>query len=106
MLAEERALHEKYGAEYTNWAATTPKFLPRLSFWRPPLESFALGRVLRREHTALLTLVTGLTCLEIAGDWSITSHISIDLEWVSLFTTTVLAYGLLFILKQRRYAED
>jgi steroid 5-alpha reductase family enzyme len=106
MAAEEQALRRKFGRGYVDWAVVTPRFLPRPSLWKRPQVAFSLGRVLRREHTALLALVTCLTFLEVIADLNITSHIGLDPVWGCLFGSTAVVYAMLSVLKQRRHASS
>jgi predicted ATP-grasp superfamily ATP-dependent carboligase/protein-S-isoprenylcysteine O-methyltransferase Ste14 len=101
MHAEDEARRRRFGRSYGAWAAVTPAFLPRLSLWRRPRGEFALRRVLRSEPKALFALVACLTLLELIGEVNITSHVTIDAEWASLFTTTAVAYATLSVVKQR-----
>jgi protein-S-isoprenylcysteine O-methyltransferase Ste14 len=103
--AEESSLRRKFGRSYTDWASVTPKFLPRFSPWKWPQGDFALGRALQRESANLFAFVTGLTLLEIVGELNLTSRITIDLEWGSLFGVTAVLCATLSILKLRRHSR-
>jgi protein-S-isoprenylcysteine O-methyltransferase Ste14 len=102
LAAEEQALRRRFGRDYLVWAAVTPRFLPRLSRWKRPRGRFDLGRVLRREPTALFVLVACFTGLEVLGELNIKSHLAIDLEWTGLFASTAIVYATLAVLGQRR----
>ena len=105
MSAEEESLRRMFGQSHVDWAAVTPRLLPRFSRWKRPQGNFAWGRALRREPTTLFAFVSCLTLLEIAGELNLTSRITIDLEWGSLFGATAVFYATLAVLKQRRHSR-
>ena len=103
MSAEESTLRRRFGRSYTEWAAVTPRLLPRFSNWKRPQGNFALGRVLQSEPRNLFAFVTGMTLLEVAGELNLTSRITIDIEWGSIFAATAVVYATLSFFKQRRH---
>ena len=105
MFAEESFLRRRFGQSYERWAAVTPAFVPRLSLWRRPQESFSLSRALRREPLGLLALVAGLTVLEIAGELNLERRLVIEPVWGGLFAATAIVCTTLSVLAQRRPSE-
>lgn len=65
IMAEERFLSAKFGTSYTDWAARTPAFFPRLSGWVPTDMAFSLRTVIRREHASILGAIVMLYLLEL-----------------------------------------
>lgn len=64
MLAEEQFLFEKFGETFIAWTAYVPAFLPRLRGFVPPMESFSMKQVLRREYSGILSTVIGFVFVE------------------------------------------
>lgn len=102
IAAEESFLAAKFGAQYTDWAAQTPAFLPRLTGWRAPDMAFSWRSVIRREHASIYAAVvamflveTGLTLL------SPDAIETLDVEWfIVLGVATVLELVALFLKKR------
>ena len=65
IAAEESFLTTKFGAAYTDWAAVTPPFWPRLSGFTPPSMGFSVRTVIRREHASFLGAFAALYLLEL-----------------------------------------
>ncbi|MCW1934076.1 methyltransferase family protein [Pararhodobacter zhoushanensis] len=65
IAAEESFLTEKFGTPYTDWAATTPPFWPRLSGFKRPGLSFSVLSVIRREHASILGAYAAVYLLEL-----------------------------------------
>jgi protein-S-isoprenylcysteine O-methyltransferase Ste14 len=101
MFAEEEFLRRKFGVLYTDWAAATPAFIPRLTQWRPPAERFCPLTVLRREHSSLLALTASLTALEVATDHAYTGRLALDPVWGTAFGITLVLCLALRAVKHR-----
>lgn len=65
IAAEEAFLADKFGAVYTDWAARTPAFIPRLSGWVPSDLTFSLRSVIRREHPSVYGAILMLVLVEL-----------------------------------------
>jgi predicted ATP-grasp superfamily ATP-dependent carboligase/protein-S-isoprenylcysteine O-methyltransferase Ste14 len=99
LQAEAAELRQRFGAAYLEWKARTPEFLPKLWGWKRPREKFIASRALQHEPTALFAAVACLTLLEALGELRLTSHMSIDVEWAGLLTTTAVVYASLLIVR-------
>lgn len=60
IAAEEAFLSAKFGAEYEDWCARTPVFLPRLAKWQAPARGFSLRILISREYTSVYGAVLAL----------------------------------------------
>jgi protein-S-isoprenylcysteine O-methyltransferase Ste14 len=54
MIAEEGFLFKKFGSVYTDWADTTPMFIPDFSKWKSADLDFSFANVLKREYPGVL----------------------------------------------------
>ena len=97
MMAEEGFLRSRFGSSFTEWAERTPPFLPRLSHWIKPAESFSLRSVLRREYTGLaLMILMHCSVVEV-------QYIFADGKFlVAPFWTSLLAFGIVSYLLLRQ----
>lgn len=100
MYAEEQFLRQKFGLEFSQWAAKTPAFWPRLSIWRAPELGFSLRAVLRRENSTLLGIVTVFFLLEEIGTVLVEGRYMPDIVWGVLFCTSLVLYAVLRIMKK------
>ena len=65
IAAEEQFLTVKFGAEYDDWTARTPAFLPRLKGWVPSALPFSWRSVIRRERASVFGAVVALYLMEL-----------------------------------------
>jgi protein-S-isoprenylcysteine O-methyltransferase Ste14 len=65
--AEERFLQRKFAEAFTQWAETTPAFLPDIRLWRRPELPFSFRAVLRREYSSFFLIVVVMTLIELSG---------------------------------------
>ena len=68
-MAEEAFLAGKFGATYSEWAATVPAFVPKWwgtprSAWTPAGNAFSLRHVIKREYNGVFAIVLGMFFLE------------------------------------------
>lgn len=63
VAAEESALEAKHGERYRTWAATTPRWFPRLRSLQVPRGPFTWKRALQREVNPLVAWGMGVTVL-------------------------------------------
>ncbi len=107
MFAEEEFLRGKYGKEFTEWAARTPAFLPRLRLWQRSRHPFGLRIVLRREYTGLLLLVVLFAALDSLHFWAAAREWEIESFWEwSLILGAALAMGLRMLRRHSTLLED
>ena len=100
MLAEERFLHERFGAVFTRWAARTPALLPAPWRWRPHRLSFSLVFALGRDHAAFYAWVAATTTLEVAETLGGRGGLDLAPFWGIYFGTGTVAYVVLRRLKK------
>ena len=100
MLAEERFLHERFGAVFSRWAARTPALLPDPRLWRrhelPFSPVFALGR----DHAAFYAWVASTTALEVAETLGACSGLDLAPFWGVYFGAGTVVYVVLWRLKK------
>jgi len=101
MFAEEEFLTEQFGDEYLSWARRTPAFLPRFSSWQAPRLRFCLRTVLKRELSTGFALIGVFTLVELASDFSIYGRWTLDPLWAGIFTSGLLVFLLLALLKRK-----
>lgn len=100
MMAEERFLMGKFGAVYEEWASHTPAFIPMLTGFKKPTETFSIKSIFRREYSGWLATVVGfayvdfLRCLYDASmnagaAWQVFSG-----KWINI----LIGFGLLTLL--------
>lgn len=69
IAAEEAFLLTKFGKEYTDWAARTPAFVPRLMGWHAPDMAYSWRSVVRREHASVFGGIVALYLIAVAQHW-------------------------------------
>lgn len=94
MIAEEGFLRSKFGDAFSEWAASTPAFIPRITQWQPPSLPFCLKTVLKREYTGFFAIAIGFNAVKLvqqanAGRIDLEPHFSI-LGCMGLFAYAVL----------------
>lgn len=100
MIAEEEFLRSKFGSSFSEWAAQTPAFLPKLSGWKSPSLPFSLKNVLKREYTALAQICLGFFLIEIAEHLIIEHRFSVEPIWIAIGSIGVAQYIVLRSLKR------
>lgn len=65
MYAEEAFLTDKFGKGYTDWAAKTPAFIPKVSQWKTPKNGFLLKVVIRQEYLGFCAVFFLLSILSV-----------------------------------------
>lgn len=100
IFAEEAYLREKFGAEFTEWAARTPVFIPRLRGWVRPELPFSFLNVLRREYNGLFGVVVLLCTLELVGHLIAQGKLHFDLPWMIFLGCACLMWVVLRTLKK------
>lgn len=68
ILAEEKFLHDKFGALYDEWRAKTPVIIPDFKLWRPHEMKFSWKTVMKREYQGLLGVGTAFLVTEMVTD--------------------------------------
>lgn len=100
MLAEEQFLESKFGADFRQWAAKTPSFIPRLSQWRTPALPFSIKTVLKREYTGILLLMILHSGMEVIEHLWLDGSSDVGSLWWLGISSAVLTYVTLSLLKK------
>ncbi len=106
MFAEEEFLRRTFGEPYTQWAASTPTFVPRLSLWKAPEHTFSVRVAIAREYSGVFAFVSCFTILEVFGGWIVTGHIRVDPIGAGILVVTLLVYLTVLALKRRTHLLD
>ena len=101
LFTEEEFLRKKFGESYLHWASKTPVFFPKFKNWRQPSLKFSARAVLGREYSSFFAIIASFTFLELMGDLVTESHVDLNVGWIVLFSTGLIAYIILRILKKR-----
>lgn len=99
--AEETFLAEKFGTSYTDWAAQTPAFLPRLSGFVAPAMPFSLRSVIRREQASILGAVAALYLMELGFHLIGPDDEAMAVQWHWIMGATVILFLAAQIAKKR-----
>lgn len=101
IYSEEEFLRRKFGDAFRAWARRTPAFIPSPRRWVPPALSFSLRTVLKREHSGVFGLVSGITVFEVVEAWVVTGRFQVDRFWAVVFALTAVLYLTLLFLKKK-----
>ncbi len=99
--AEESFLAEKFGAPYTDWAARTPAFIPRVTGFVAPSMPFSLRSVIRREQASVLGAVVALYLMELGFHHIGPEQEKMSAAWHWVMGVTVLMFLLAQFAKKR-----
>ena len=101
IMAEESFLSNKFGEVYKDYLNRTPAFIPDFSKWQPPVLSFSLRNVLKREYPGLFGVVVAFTVLEFVGNYIVKGSVVFDPVWTAMFIFGLLVYITLRTLKKK-----
>jgi hypothetical protein len=99
MFTEEAFLRRAFGNRFTNWAATTPAFVPRSLKWRQPALPFSIRNVLKREYTGLMVTILCNAGVQFTEHLIIDRRIVYETFWVALLIGGTATYFALKSLK-------
>lgn len=68
MFAEEQFLRKKFGTIYTDWAASTPAFIPSFRNWKSPALNFSWKKVLYKEKAGILWVFVTFYAFVVLGN--------------------------------------
>lgn len=96
ILAEEKFLSEKYGAEYNDWRAKTPAIWPNFKLWQKPELPFSMKTVLRREYPGMMAVGAVFFVTELITDLffegeNFIEWLSDDFIWPAMFAIIMTA---------------
>lgn len=101
MFAEEEYLRRRFGAEFEQWAATTPALLPRIANWTPPSQPFSMRKILRKEYSGLFAVVAGFCLARAFEHATAEKRLFIEPAWLVLLLATFVVYLILRTLHTR-----
>jgi protein-S-isoprenylcysteine O-methyltransferase Ste14 len=101
MFAEEEYLRRTFGAEFEEWAARTPAFIPDFLGWVSSPLPFCWRTAIRRENSGMFALVAALAFVSIAQDVVVERRFVPDTFWSATFTVSALTYVTLIVLSRR-----
>jgi hypothetical protein len=78
VLSEEQVLLSTFGAEYRDYAARVPCFVPRPGLWAPPAAPWSWRMALRREHDSVFAAVALFAGICHYRDWLVTGRWTFD----------------------------
>jgi len=100
IAAEEIFLENRFKAEFVNWVAKTPAFLPNFSLWKSASLPFSLRTLLRREYTGLLVVVAFHAGVETIKNQVLSADLLVEPFWMIAFSVTALIYLALRAMKK------
>jgi len=106
MIAEEAFLAGRFGEEFHAWARATPAFIPDPRLFRRPDRPFSLRTVLKREYPAFSGTIFSMFVLEVAGDYEVLGHFTLDTLWVVLLALALGVHVVLRTLKKHTRLLD
>ena len=108
IAVEEAYLEVKFGDEYRTWVERVPAFIPRPTAWVPPIGTFSLPFLLRREYHGLLAVGASFFAQEFIFDvlvqrQPLTDWLREDAAWAVLGTVTLVLFMVLrWLARQTR----
>ena len=107
MYAEEQFLRRKFGKSYTDWADSTPAFIPSGKNITPSIYPFSIRKVLKKEKNGLLAIFVLLFLFHNIGESIENMSFTVDFGWISygLLATGVL-YLLLKVQKRSKWLNE
>ena len=105
MYAEESFLIEKFGSTYLVWAERTPAFIPSIKHYKPPIVSFNLRKVLRKEKNGFAAIFILFWVFDIIGELMEQKRMEFNF-WFYAAIVAGMIYLVLKILKKRKVLED
>lgn len=104
--AEEELLRDRFGDEFTSWAAVTPAFVPAFRRWIPPAESFSIRTVVRRERSGMFGLITAFALADLLQESWVRGRITIDPLWLVAFLVSALVFSGLRLVQRHTKLLD
>jgi protein-S-isoprenylcysteine O-methyltransferase Ste14 len=91
---EEAFLLQRFGSQFTGWAAAVPAMIPRLSRYRPPTTAFNLRKVITQECHGLFAIGASFFVLDTVRESFEARAFSVDRGWLIVFVAT----GAIFVV--------
>lgn len=100
MYAEEQFLERKFGAEYSEWAAMVPAFIPNFKLFIRPHFPFSWKRALKSEKNGLLALFVVFTFFNLLKGVLNKSN-SFNIVLIVLTIISLLLYIVVKVIQKR-----
>jgi protein-S-isoprenylcysteine O-methyltransferase Ste14 len=100
MYAEEEFLSRTHGAEFAEWSARTPAFIPDPSKWMAPDLPFSLRAVLAAEYPGFLGVAAAFLLVRTVQDLIFLHHLRLHPFWLGLFALGIAGYVVLRTLRK------
>ena len=101
MFAEEAFLRKKFGDIYTNWADTTPAFIPSFKLYVKADTKFNAKDVIRREYYGLTAVAVSFAYINFIKNYLYNSVYQIEPFWMYVLIVSILAFLILRLLKKK-----
>jgi len=101
MFAEEAYLRRMFGAEFEEWAARTPAFIPDVGRWVSAALPFCWRTVLCREYSGAFALIAAMAFVSLAQDAVAQGRFAPNPVWIGAFTLSAVTYTALALLSRR-----
>jgi protein-S-isoprenylcysteine O-methyltransferase Ste14 len=101
MIAEERFLSARFGAEYARWAERTPAFFPRARSWVPSPHSFSLRFCLGRDYHAFYGFVVSTWIVGFVRSAAGYGLWMPDRAWWAYLASGTAVFGVLHVIRRR-----
>jgi len=100
MFAEEAFLREKFGADFEQWAASTPAIVPAFSRWRATELPFSLRNVFRREYNNFFGIVVTMFLIKSVSDYYLHGKLAPGPVWSGFVIASFVIWITLRTLKR------
>ena len=97
---EEAFLQERFGSQFTAWAAEVRALVPRFSRYRPPATAFDLRKVAVQESHGLFAIGSSFLALDVIRHWLQTRTLGADRFWLIFFVVSGLLYVVAIVAKK------
>jgi len=101
MFAEEEYLRRAFGADFTEWAAETPAFVPDFARWKPAVLPFCWRTAIQREYSGGFALVAAFAVVCIASDAIDTRRLTINPFWFTALVLGAVTYATVRLVARR-----
>jgi len=101
MFAEEEFLRKKFGEQYVRWSGETPAFIPNFSKWQPPVATFSIRMILKREYSGFLGIIVGFTALKFFAQLLTEGEFKLSPVWFVFLGIGFATFGILYTLRKK-----
>ncbi len=105
MFAEEFFMRNKFGEQYTKWAAKVPAFWPKLTGWVDPEMDFSVKNILKREYSGFLATVISFLFVNVLKNYFQYGTFNYSKQWVAAAAFAILLTVVLKAMKKLKLLE-